>query len=144
MKGPTTVYVCQECGARSSGWLGQCSECDAWHSLVEKRAPRAAADDPRPSLGGEPARRFAEVDTAVAARVETGVSELDRVLGGGLVPGSLVLLGGEPGIGKSTLLLQAAAQVAAAGHSVLYCSGEESPHQAVSYTHLTLPTKCSV
>jgi len=131
VKGPTTVFVCQECGAQASKELGLCPnpECGAWHSLVEERAPRAAADDPRPSLGGEPACRYAEVDTAVAARLETGVSELDRVLGGGLVPGSLVLLGGEPGIGKSTLLLQAAARFAAAGHSVLYCSGEESSHQ---------------
>ena len=129
MKGPNTVFVCQRCGAQARKWLGQCPVCEAWASLVEERAPQAASADARPSLGGEQAQRYAEVDTAAAARLETGVSELDRVLGGGLVPGSLVLLGGEPGIGKSTLLLQAAAQVAGAGHPVLYCSGEESPHQ---------------
>ncbi len=129
MKGPNTVFVCQRCGAQARKWLGQCPECDAWASLVEERAPQADAATSRPSLGGEPAQRYAEVDTTAATRLATGVSELDRVLGGGLVPGSLVLLGGEPGIGKSTLLLQAAAQVASAGRSVLYCSGEESPHQ---------------
>jgi len=129
VKGPNTVFVCQRCGAQARKWLGQCPECDAWASLVEERAPQADAATSRPSLGGEPAQRYAEVDTTAATRLATGVSELDRVLGGGLVPGSLVLLGGEPGIGKSTLLLQAAAQVASAGRSVLYCSGEESPHQ---------------
>ena len=82
-----------------------------------------------PRLGGEGAQLYADVDTAIAPRLGTGITEFDRVLGGGLVPGSLVLLGGEPGIGKSTLLLQAAAHFAASAGAVLYCSGEESAHQ---------------
>ena len=130
MKGPSTVFVCQSCGAQSRKWLGQCADCGEWNSLVEERAPAAnAGSAARPALTGDVARLYADVESSDRDRLSTGVSELDRVLGGGLVPGSLVLLGGEPGIGKSTLLLQAAARVAAAGRPVLYCSGEESPHQ---------------
>ncbi len=133
MKPPRTVFVCQTCGAQAPKWLGRCPECGAWNTLVEERAvaPARGEGDPRYTLPGASgvARRYDEVDTVQAARVSTGIGELDRVLGGGLVPGSLVLLGGEPGIGKSTLLLQAAAHVAAAGGPVLYSSGEESEHQ---------------
>ncbi|MDP6581049.1 MAG: DNA repair protein RadA [Vicinamibacterales bacterium] len=130
MKGPNTVFVCQSCGAQSRKWLGRCSECDEWNSLVEERTPSAhGQSNARPELTGEGARLYADIESSDAERISSGVSELDRVLGGGMVPGSLVLLGGEPGIGKSTLLLQAAARVAETGRSVLYCSGEESPHQ---------------
>ena len=134
-----TVFACQECGAQSPKWLGRCPECLAWNSLVEERqlperAPAgAAAGAPRYSLAAAAGPQlYAEIDTVVAERISTGVSEFDRVLGGGVVPGSLVLIGGEPGIGKSTLLLQAAAHFAKAVGPVLYSSGEESEHQIKS------------
>jgi DNA repair protein RadA/Sms len=135
-----TVFACQECGAQSQKWLGRCPECGAWNSLVEERsaaetAPGAAAADVarRYSLAGSAGPQlYAEIDSVVAERLTTGIGEFDRVLGGGVVPGSLVLIGGEPGIGKSTLLLQAAAHFARTYGPVLYCSGEESEHQIKS------------
>ena len=129
MKSPNTVFVCQACGVQARKWLGRCPDCGEWNSLVEETAAKRVDPGSRPALTGAEARLFSDIESSEADRVSTGVSELDRVLGGGLVPGSLVLLGGEPGIGKSTLLLQAAAEVASAGRAVLYCSGEESPHQ---------------
>jgi DNA repair protein RadA/Sms len=131
MRPPRTVFVCQECGAQFPKWAGRCTECGAWNALVEERPePPGAGRAERYVLAqGGTARRFDEVETTAAARLSTGVEEFDRVLGGGIVPGSLVLLGGEPGIGKSTLLLQAAAWFAAHQGPVLYCSGEESEHQ---------------
>src|SRR6187549_830636 len=109
MKAPKIVFACQTCGSQSPKWLGRCPECGAWNSFVEeKTAPAQAMPEPRgaaAALGGQHARLYADVDTVVAERLTTGISEFDRVLGGGIVPGSLVLLGGEPGIGKSTLLL---------------------------------------
>jgi len=130
MKTPKSVFACQSCGTQSPKWLGRCPDCGAWNSFVEESAK--AAGDQRSAaraLGGGAARLYDEVDTVIAERIGTGISEFDRVLGGGIVPGSLVLLGGEPGIGKSTLLLQAAARFAADVGPVLYCSGEESEHQ---------------
>ncbi|HEX2462292.1 MAG TPA: DNA repair protein RadA [Vicinamibacterales bacterium] len=132
------VFVCQECGAQSPKWMGRCTECGAWNSLVEERI-----GDERVPAGGATSRYaqfaargsatlYADVSTTNAERLSTGVDEFDRVLGGGVVPGSLVLLGGEPGIGKSTLLLQAAAHFARAAGPVLYASGEESEHQIKS------------
>lgn len=130
MRSPATVFVCRACGARARKWLGRCADCGEWNSLEEEPAAgRRAGPGPGAAPTGAGAQLFTAIETADADRVSTGSSELDRVLGGGLVPGSLVLLGGEPGIGKSTLLLQAAAQVADAGRTVLYCSAEESPHQ---------------
>jgi DNA repair protein RadA/Sms len=130
MKAPRSVYTCQSCGAESQKWLGRCPDCGGWNTFVEEPAAGAApARGAAAALGGGSARLYAEVDTVVSERHATGISEFDRVLGGGLVPGSLVLLGGEPGIGKSTLILQAAARVAATLGPVLYCSGEESEHQ---------------
>ena len=132
-----TVFACQECGAQSPKWLGRCAECGAWNSFVEERqAPEravGAAPAQRYSLAGAAGPQlYADIDTVVAERLSTGVDEFDRVLGGGVVPGSLVLIGGEPGIGKSTLLLQAAAHFAGAAGPVLYSSGEESEHQIKS------------
>jgi len=133
---PKTVFACQERGAQSSKWLGRCVDCGAWNSLVEERStPESApaAGDKRYSLaatGG--AQLYADIDTGVATRLSSGIGEFDRVLGGGVVPGSLVLIGGEPGIGKSTLLLQAAAHFARETGPVLYSSGEESEHQIKS------------
>src|SRR5688500_15506712 len=133
-----TVFTCQECGAQSQKWLGRCADCGAWNSLVEERPA------PEPVGGGaEVSRRYAlataagpqlyaDIDTVIAERLSTGIGEFDRVLGGGIVPGSLILIGGEPGIGKSTLLLQAAAHFAKAVGPVLYSSGEESEHQIKS------------
>jgi DNA repair protein RadA/Sms len=135
------VFSCQECGAQSQKWLGRCAECGAWNSLVEERALPAAAGagaaaasaGARYSLAATAGPRlYADIDTVNAARLPTGIDEFDRVLGGGVVPGSLVLIGGEPGIGKSTLLLQAAAHFAQTLGTVLYCSGEESEHQIKS------------
>jgi DNA repair protein RadA/Sms len=127
---PKSVFVCSECGSQASKWLGRCPECSAWNSFVEERAaPAVEVRGAVKAMGGGAARLYQDVDTVIAERISTGISEFDRVLGGGIVPGSLVLLGGEPGIGKSTLLLQAAAHFARAVGPVLYCSGEESEHQ---------------
>jgi len=123
----TTRFVCQHCGHASGKWLGRCPECGEWNSLVEEAAPSgkpagavSSADKPR---------SISDVEVDHAPRLKTGIGELDRVLGGGLVAGSLVLLGGDPGIGKSTLLLQAFDGLARAGKKVLYVSGEESVQQ---------------
>ncbi len=126
---PRAIFVCQECGAQAQKWLGRCPECEAWNSLVEETARERPAGERRYALGGAAARLYADIDVTATRRVSTGIDEFDRVLGGGLVPGSLVLVGGEPGVGKSTLLLQAAANCAGAAGPVLYCSGEESEHQ---------------
>ena len=136
-----TVHACQACGAQHPRWHGRCPDCGQWDSLVEETyaAPSAkdkgtgrganglaalvpAADDQKP-------RRLGEIDADASPRITSGEGELDRVLGGGFVPGSVVLLGGDPGIGKSTLALQVAGGLAAAGHSVLYVSGEESAEE---------------
>src|SRR5215510_4382412 len=130
MKTPKSLFVCQSCGNESQKWLGRCPDCGAWNSFVEEKV--STSSDRRsavPAMGGGSSRLYEDVNMVVVDRVSSGVSEFDRVLGGGIVPGSLVLLGGEPGIGKSTLLLQAAAHRAASVGPVLYCSGEESEHQ---------------
>jgi DNA repair protein RadA/Sms len=132
-----TVFACQECGAQSAKWLGRCPECSAWNSFVEEHqlpaSAAAATTEKRYALASATGPQlYADIDTVVAERLSTGVDEFNRVLGGGVVPGSLVLIGGEPGIGKSTLLLQAAAHFAASYGPVLYCSGEESEHQIKS------------
>jgi DNA repair protein RadA/Sms len=126
-----TVFVCQNCGAQQTRWLGRCPDCQEWNTLVEERlavepksgarAARAAAAPPRP----EP---ITSVAPASEERCTSGIDELDRVLGGGIVPGAVVLIGGDPGIGKSTLVLQALAHLARRGPA-LYVSGEESPQQ---------------
>ena len=138
-KRPSTVFVCQECGSQSAKWLGRCGECGAWNSLVEERAVESGAattgaSGHRYAISGSSgsAQLYADVKVEQHARLSTGIGEFDRVLGGGVVPGSLVLLGGEPGIGKSTLLLQAAANMARSIGPVLYSSGEESEHQIKS------------
>jgi DNA repair protein RadA/Sms len=132
---PKVVFVCQECGAQSPKWLGRCVDCGAWNSFVEERVEEAAGasagEAHRYALAGGAgaARLYADIEIEHAIRTSTGIGEFDRVLGGGVVPGSLVLLGGEPGIGKSTLLLQAAANTARTVGPVIYSSGEESEHQ---------------
>ena len=123
-------YVCQTCGDSFLRWEGQCRSCSAWNSLVEtlvREASPAAHRRVAPAAGTGPVS-LADLTEADVARIPVGIGEIDRVLGGGLVPGSLVLVGGEPGIGKSTLLLQAAAGLSAAG-PILYATGEESSAQ---------------
>ena len=139
MKTPKAVFVCQECGAQAPKWLGRCEDCGAWNSFVEERPTEtgvsaAAAAGNRYALAGAAgsAQLYEHISLEQHPRLTTGIDEFDRVLGGGVVPGSLVLLGGEPGIGKSTLLLQAAANMARTIGPVLYSSGEESEHQIKS------------
>lgn len=128
MAAPKIQYVCAECGATAPKWSGQCSECGVWNSLSEIAAPATARKGYAGQAGGQPAQRLDEVAIAETERWSTGMDELDRVLGGGVVPGSAVLLGGDPGIGKSTLLLQTV--YAMAGEvRVLYVTGEESLQQ---------------
>lgn len=118
------VFSCTECGSQSPKWLGRCPDCNAWNSFAQEDAPA--------KLGGAPAAAapapISAIDTDVTPRLSTNIPALDRVLGGGLVAGAVTLVGGEPGIGKSTLLLQAAEELAQFGR-VLYVSGEESPRQ---------------
>ncbi len=123
---PRSVYRCQACGHAEPKWLGRCPACGEWNSLIEEiAAPRGAPA----REAGRPVPAVEASQTASPPRVPTGIRELDRVLGGGLVLGSFVLLGGDPGIGKSTLLLQALDGLAAAGKPILYASGEESVAQ---------------
>jgi len=120
------AYACTACGHHAPKWLGRCPGCGEWNTLEEQRAAAPARNGrARPVT----VARLSDVGTAEGARMATGIDELDRVLGGGLVPGSLVLIGGEPGVGKSSLLLQALAAAAARGLRTLLVSGEESPAQ---------------
>ncbi len=135
MKSPKTVFVCTECGAQTPKWLGKCPHCGRWNTLVEEEvtpeveAPRTARRTSMNGIGGEgKATRFADLTVSSYIRSETGLGELDRVLGGGLVTGSVVLLSGEPGIGKSTLLMQIS-DALGQSRKVLYVSGEESGGQ---------------
>ncbi|WP_345411766.1 DNA repair protein RadA [Pseudonocardia xishanensis] len=124
-----SAYVCTECGHRAAQWTGRCPKCQAWGSLSEQAAPTATvARKVAAGAPSTPARPISEVELDSAKARPSGVDELDRVLGGGLVPGAVVLLAGEPGVGKSTLLLEVAAQ-AAATRTVLYVTGEESAGQ---------------
>ena len=130
-----TLYVCTECGNDTPRWQGQCPACHAWNTLVEEkvqpaaRARGAAASTRAAGSGASVPVRLREVEGGEGQRWSTGLDEFDFVLGGGVVPGSVVLVGGEPGIGKSTILLQVAARLEAAGRGTLYVSGEESPLQ---------------
>ena len=126
-----SVYRCTECGDSSPKWAGRCEGCGAWNTLVEEvvATPRRNRGAVRPITVAGTAARLADVAAEPAARLTTGLVEFDHVLGGGIVPGSLVLVGGEPGIGKSTLLMQCAARLEREGVTTLYVSGEESPEQ---------------
>ena len=124
------IFACQNCGHQSPKWLGKCPDCNQWNTLVEEKFERAAHPRDEFNLGTkEHPTSIAEISTAEEGRVLSGIGEFDRVLGGGLVPGSVTLIGGDPGIGKSTLLLQAFAALSQRGLSCLYVSGEESPRQ---------------
>jgi DNA repair protein RadA/Sms len=126
-----TVYVCTECGDDSPKWLGRCPACNAWSTLVERRESQSGPRTTRSNVAGDQTQALAisEIGADAAQRISTGQGELDRVLGGGPVLGGVVLLGGDPGIGKSTLLMQALAGIARSGRSVLYVTGEESAAQ---------------
>src|SRR4051812_6051896 len=128
----TTFFACTACGQDSAKWHGRCPGCGEWNTMVEERVAPAAA----PGRGGSAAAKralkpvpLADVEAPAVRRLVTGIGELDRVLGGGLVPGSMVLIGGSPGIGKSTITGGALGNLAAAGRRVLYVSGEESAAQ---------------
>jgi DNA repair protein RadA/Sms len=129
-----TIHRCTECGAGSPRWAGRCPGCGEWNTLIEEVEQVGGAAQTRSAAGGPPGRAatallLTDVGADGTEQVSTGVSELDRVLGGGMVPGSVTLIGGEPGIGKSTLLLQAAAAMARNGARCLLISAEESPAQ---------------
>ncbi|MBI2852949.1 MAG: DNA repair protein RadA [Chloroflexi bacterium] len=121
------IFVCQECGKESLKWLGRCPECQQWNSLVEKTVVVSAAFQPDASLS--PPLELSGVSIEARDRLPLAINEFNRVLGGGLVPGSVVLIGGDPGIGKSTLLLQVSALMAQGGSTVVYVSGEETERQ---------------
>jgi len=139
MKGARVTFMCQECGYESPRWMGKCPACNSWNSFAEEHRPDARSVRPKP--GRASGARFGvagssatpvpigQVSVADELRLSTGIGEFDRVLGGGLVAGSIVLIGGDPGIGKSTILLQAAHNVASSHGTVLYVTGEESVQQ---------------
>ncbi len=128
-----SVYVCSECGASSPKWMGKCTTCNSWNTMVEEIVKQTTSSSKvsvmsAPSSGSSVPKKISEIDSSQEARTLTGMGELDRVLGGGLVKGSLVLVGGDPGIGKSTLLLQICEHLGKS-QSILYVSGEESQRQ---------------
>src|SRR6202049_1224130 len=131
----TLTYVCTDCGGESLRWAGQCPHCQTWNTLqeVQARAPQPGRRSPaRAAMASSASARpvaLTAISTEGSPRFRLQWGELNRVLGGGIVPGSLVLVGGEPGVGKSTLLMHAAQQVARAGGRVLYATGEESAQQ---------------
>ena len=132
-KDSKSIFFCQECGYESAKWMGQCPACHAWNSFAEevvsKKAAKGSASANR-SAGKKPqAKALSEIALDETSRITTGIGELDRVLGGGIVQGSMILIGGDPGIGKSTLLLQVCRNLAAQEREVLYVSGEESLQQ---------------
>ena len=134
MKKTETIFVCQSCGHQSRKWLGKCPECGEWNSLVEERERFTRKGGVRNGfkLREVAAVAYSEIESQDETRVSSGVTEFDRVLGGGIVPGTLVLIGGDPGIGKSTLMLQVADRLSSKGvdsGAVLYVSGEESERQ---------------
>ena len=123
------AFRCAECGWTAARWAGRCGECQAWGTLEEAAGPAHGPRTAPSAVVRSPARPIGEIDADAARASPTGVAEFDRVLGGGLVPGAVVLLAGEPGVGKSTLLLDVASRAAASGRRVLYVSGEESASQ---------------
>jgi len=124
-----TFYTCQQCGWQSAKWLGKCPECNSWNTLIEEIVPEQPKTRRAYFTGGESPKLLTEIEATDEIRLKTDIAELDRILGGGLVPGSVTLIGGDPGIGKSTLLLQASNRLSRKGSHVLYVSGEESTQQ---------------
>ena len=132
-KAKKTAFFCQNCGYESAKWMGQCPACREWNTFVEEptaaKTPAGTQGIGNHSAAGRKPVHLTEISTGKEERIPTGIGELDRVLGGGIVPGSLTLVGGDPGIGKSTLLMQVCRMLSTAGHQVLYISGEESLRQ---------------
>lgn len=131
-KQPATIFVCQNCGSQSRKWLGQCPDCQEWNTLVEERFRVAAPNGAAPHLSrfrSVSPISYDSIESQDDSRTTSGIDELDRVLGGGIVAGSLVLIGGAPGIGKSTIVIQMADKLGLSGAKVLYVSGEESERQ---------------
>lgn len=128
-KAKTSVFFCQECGYESAKWMGQCPGCRAWNTFVEEKVVKGSSKTVSRSVTAVKPVTLDEIETSETERISSGIQEFDRVLGGGIVPGSLVLVGGDPGIGKSTILLQVCRNLAAAKVSTLYVSGEESLKQ---------------
>lgn len=129
-KGKITVFFCQSCGYETSKWMGQCPECREWNTFVEEVVEKKTAQEKKKANAGNAELvRLSEIQMAKEARYTTGIQELDRVLGGGIVPGSLILVGGDPGIGKSTLMLQVCRNLSNQKRKLLYVSGEESLQQ---------------
>lgn len=128
-KAKKSIFFCQNCGHEESKWLGQCPMCKEWNTFVEEKMTMSKTVEAAKSRGELEVVTLSSVSTTEDERIKTGIGELDRVLGGGIVPGSLVLVGGDPGIGKSTLLLQVCQRLAENKKKVLYISGEESLKQ---------------
>ncbi len=128
MARPTTQFRCVECGWTSVKWVGRCGECQQWNTVVDATEPNARVSAVRPSASRQ-ARPITQIGAESVAHWPSGIAEFDRVLGGGIVPGAAILLSGEPGVGKSTLLLEVASRAAASGQRVLYVSAEESVSQ---------------
>lgn len=124
-----TFYVCQNCGAQSPRWLGRCPSCESWNSYVEESASLSVPEHKSGIVYKDEPVLLTEVSTQNENRLQSGIAEFDRVLGGGIVPGSVTLIGGDPGIGKSTLSLQASCALSEQGYKILYVSGEESVKQ---------------
>ena len=126
----TTVFFCNSCGYESSKWMGQCPGCKEWNTFTEEPKAKSSAASGRSIRGTlEKPVKLTEISSESEDRISTHIDELDRVLGGGIVPGSLILVGGDPGIGKSTLLLQVCKNLSDADNDILYVSGEESLRQ---------------
>lgn len=144
MKKNKSAFVCNECGSEYSKWQGQCHDCGAWNTIVEMRLPSSSASNNRTGFSGITKAKveiLSEIDLQTVPRFSSGFTELDRVLGGGIVPGSAILIGGSPGAGKSTLLLQTICTLSTS-HKVLYVTGEESLQQvAMRAKRLGLPTE---
>ena len=129
MAKPTPNFVCTECGWTTLKWAGRCGECQQWGTVIERDAPAQPRTAPSRPAAGRAARSITEIEPRETSHTPTGIAEFDRVLGGGIVPGAAILLSGEPGVGKSTLLLEVAARAAKRGQRVLYVSAEESVAQ---------------
>ncbi|MCK4807790.1 MAG: DNA repair protein RadA, partial [Candidatus Aegiribacteria sp.] len=138
-----TLFVCNECGGDAAGWSGKCPHCGAWNTMLEevvvkipgKPLPRGLISHPVP---------LTEIPEVTGERLKTGIEEFDRVLGGGILKGSVNLIGGEPGIGKSTLMLQISSELAGRGEKVLYATGEESPEQVAQRAHRIISVQDNV
>jgi len=124
-----TVFSCQNCGFQSPKWLGRCPDCSSWNSFVEEESGEPQKAKQREALYKNEPVLLKDISLKESLRIKTGLNELDRVLGGGIVPGSVILIGGDPGIGKSTISLQISNEITKSGHPVFYVSGEESVQQ---------------